>query len=170
MQARVSAFLYERVRSAVAAGAPSVIVDVIERGPMLEAFVADSGPGLDGVSRDRAKRELSSLEESVRQAGGTFEFASEPDSGTSVRFTFVQGCAEATPLRDRARAIVSLLALAAGAGAVLRIRRERDGRAVAVASDELEEAFGPLGGADAQALAQGYVEKQEAALGNGPGA
>jgi hypothetical protein len=187
MRATVSDFLLELVQNAVEAGAPAVIADVVERGGTIEVCVADNGPGMDGDLRRQAPDPLPSapeqhpgrraglglplLEQAVRQAGGTFDLASEPDAGTSVGFTLDAGHAGTPPSGDWAGTIVSLLALAAGAGSVLRVHRVREGRSYAVASDELAGAVGPLSDAGALSLARRFVENQESALaGDGGGA
>ncbi len=185
MHETVSDFLLELVQNAVEAGAPAVIVDVVERGREIEVCVADNGPGMDDEARRRALDPFVSepgkhpgrrvglglpfLEQAVTQAGGTFDLASEPGAGTSVGFTLDAGHVDAPPAGDWAGAIVALLALAAGAGAVLRVHRVRGGRSYALASDELAASAGPLTESGALSLARLFVESQEAALSPGDG-
>jgi hypothetical protein len=180
MHETVSDFLLDLVQNAVEAGAPAVIVDVVERGREIEVCVADNGRGMDEEARRRALDPFFSepgkhpgrrvglglpfLEQAARQAGGTFDLASEPGAGTSVGFTLDAGHVDAPPTGDWAGAVVALLALAAGAGSVLRVHRVRDGRSYALASDELAASAGPLTEAGALALAKLFVESHEAAL------
>lgn len=186
MHATVSDFLVELAQNAVEAGAPAVVVDVVERGRGIEVCVADDGPGMDEPTRRRALDPFFSapgkhpgrrvglglpfVEQAVAQAGGRFELASSPGAGTSVGFALDGGHIDAPPAGDWAGAIVSMLALAAGAGTALRVHRVRDDRAYAIASDELAEAVGPLTDAAALALARMFVENQESALDGDGGA
>jgi len=180
MHGTVSDFLVELAQNAFEAGAPAVVVDVIERGRGIEVCVADDGPGMDEATRRRALDPFFSapgkhpgrrvglglpfVEQAVAQAGGTFDLASAPGAGTSVGFALDGAHIDAPPAGDWAGAIVSMLAMAAGAGTALRVHRMRDERSYAVASDELAEAVGPLTDAGALALVRMFVENQESAL------
>jgi len=155
VHATSSDWLAELVANALEANARAIAIEIVEHGPRLEVCVADDGRGMSAeqvrraldpfVPGDRRKHPsrrvhlgLPLLVHTVRQAGGEFELSSEPGRGTSVWWVLDRSNPDAPPDGDWADAMAQAIAAAAHAGAVLRIRHERDGTAYEVDSLNLD--------------------------------
>lgn len=175
MQATSCDTLLDIVQNAFESGATEVRLELVRRGPRLEAEVRDNGRGMDAATLKKALDPfwtdgekhpgrkvglgLPFLKQAAEQCGGEFALASEPGRGTTVRFAFDLANVDAPPTGDVAGTLAALMAWPGERE--LAVRREEDGRVYEVRRTELAAALGGLNDAGALALLKEFFSSNE---------
>ena len=175
MQATSCDTLLDIVQNAFESGATEVRLELVRRGPRLEADVCDNGCGMDAATLKKALDPfwtdgekhpgrkvglgLPFLKQAAEQCGGEFAVESAPGRGTTVRFVFDLANVDAPPTGDVAGTLAALMAWPGERE--LAVRREEDGRAYAARRTELAAALGGLTDAGALALMKEFFSSNE---------
>ena len=180
MQATICDAVSELVQNAFESGATEVRLELVRRGPRLEADVCDNGCGMDAATLKKALDPfwtdgekhpgrkvglgLPFLKQAAEQCGGEFELASEPGRGTTVRFAIDRANVDAPPTGDVAGTLAALMAWPGERE--LAVRREENGRAYEVRRSELAAALGDLEQAGTLGLMKKFFSSNEEEIRN----
>lgn len=175
----IAHMILDLVQNSIEASAKEIQLDFLEQEDTLQIAIIDDGCGMDENRRAAALNPfytepgkhpgrrvglgLPFLLQTVEQTGGTYGLESEPDSGTSVRFSLDTAHVDSPPLGDVPELFVDLMCY--GGEYELRIRRQKGDTSYTISRGELQEILGDISTIGNRALALDFLRDWESALG-----